>query len=109
MLSIFDENHEEALATAGVKVSPKYKQPELKTIFKHQFRLTLIQYMIAAFLCITGVCLYVFGNHLSINIGSISFDNITFQNISLDIGAILILCSIYMGIKITLGLNIDSE
>lgn len=95
-----------AKSSLSLPKTPKGK--ELKKILKQQKYLTLIQYLVSAFIFLTGCCIYNFSS-ISLSIGSLSVKDVTIQKVDINIGTCLIFISIYMIVKITLNLNINID
>ena len=101
-----NSNTEEELAKSSAEIERGMKSKKLNLIFKHQVILTVIQYVVTIIILFIGICFYFFLNTSNFKIGSITLNDITLQNIDINIGTILILISLYMFTKITLDLNI---
>ena len=102
-----ENKHEEEKITAHFTGVKELSKKQLEMLLKQQRQLTLIQYLVSLVIFIIGVVMYFCFKDIEICIGSISLEPATLNDITLNIGAILILLSFYMGAKITLNLNID--
>ncbi|MCM1295632.1 MAG: hypothetical protein NC311_08815 [Muribaculaceae bacterium] len=97
----------EERAKSSVVIDKNIKPKALHKILKHQVILTLIQYVVSIIIFIIGICLYIKGDLSNLIIGTIHINDIEIQNLKINIGAFLILISVYMFMKITLNLNIS--
>ncbi|MCI9077331.1 MAG: hypothetical protein HFH68_00210 [Lachnospiraceae bacterium] len=100
--------HEDEKATSNLYIRNTHKVKNLGKIFKHQLKLTFIQYIISFFTLIVGVLLYIFIDD-DLRVGLIKIKDIKVQQLEISSGAILILISLFMITKITLDLNLKIE
>lgn len=100
--------YEDEKANSNLFVKNIHKTKSLEKIFKHQLKLTLIQYSISFSILITGILLYVFIDN-DLRVGLIKIKDIKVQQLEISIGTILIFIAIFMITKITLDLNIKIQ
>lgn len=101
------QDEEKATSYASMKFTKeKLDKKILNKVFRQQKILTIIQCIITFFVFIIGLVLSIYFDCF-IKLGNININDISIQNLELNIGTILILSSIYMAIKITLNLNIN--
>ncbi len=107
MMSYDDSNEDRA--KAFLKIDEHTSKKKLEILTHHQLILTAIQYGVAVLLLLVGIVFYSMFDNFSIDIGTINMGGVKIQNITLSIGSVLILMSIYMIIKVTIDLNILAE